>query len=588
MVSGPPVGGRHGDGDAEEPSQATSHRIFGVARSALLAGVVGVLLTACVSGTAVYLDRRNNHRLLQLQTQQDGVLLSASIVKITGPLAAALEVAEATRGDAASFGRYIATVTGPAKTFVSAALVRVTAGGGTVVASVGAGGALSGGRAAVQATIAAAGRTPTFAVTQLHRGSGERVGYAVGGPADGYVVYAERAIPADREVAIEHDSAFSDLNYATYIGAPSAADLATTDVSPSQLPLTGHTATLRVPFGDTTLTLVARANTDLAGTFEAVLPYLLLGVGLVTTGAAALAAGQLERRRRRAELHGATLSRLYQELDDLYSQQRSVAEALQQALLPAFLPRIDGIDLASRYVAGVAGVDVGGDWFSVIQLGDGRFGFVVGDVSGRGIGAAAVMARIRFTLRAYLYEGHSPDVVLSMCSAQLDLERDEHFATAVVGIGDPTTGTVVLANAGHPQPLLIGDGRSEFVATSAGLPLGMGADTYELCTVSLEPGDCLLAYTDGLVERRNEDIDVGLGRLAAAAQRPAPDLEAVVSSLVEAMSEDGGEDDIAVLAIRRQPRDASPTATPSGSTGVVSTSPSPYAPPSTGPIPGAG
>ena len=104
-------------------------------------------------------------------------------------------------------------------------------------------------------------------------------------------------------------------------------------------------------------------------------------------------------------------------------------------------------------------MDIGGDWYSIIQLDDNRFGFVVGDVSGRGIDAATHMARVRFTLRAYLIEGHRPNVALDLSTRQLDLQADGHFTTVLIGVGDLAAGRITLANAGHLNPVVLSGDR---------------------------------------------------------------------------------------------------------------------------------
>ena len=161
------------------------------------------------------------------------------------------------------------------------------------------------------------------------------------------------------------------------------------------------------------------------------------------------------------------------------------------------------------------------------------------------------MARLRFTLRAYLLEGHPPDVALAMCSAQLDIEEDGHFATALAGIGDVSTGEITLANAGHLNPLLASPQKAVYMTTDVGPPLGITTATYNSNTFVLPAGSALVAFTDGLVERRGEDIDVGLQRLAEAATASAASLDDLLTALVTQMAHQGAEDDIAVLALRR-------------------------------------
>jgi serine phosphatase RsbU (regulator of sigma subunit) len=223
---------------------------------------------------------------------------------------------------------------------------------------------------------------------------------------------------------------------------------------------------------------------------------------------------------------------------------------LQRALLPQSNPAIANLEIASRYVAGMDGVDIGGDWYSMIAVDERRFAFAVGDVSGRGISAATIMARLRFTVRAYLLEGHPPDAVLAMCSRQLDVSRDGHFATALVGMADLESREITLANAGHMSPLIVSGSASHYVPTSVGLPLGVAPSTYEVTRVRLPPGCAFMVFTDGLVERRGENIDVGLERLARAAGERDSTLDDLLTVVVSHMAHRGAEDDIAVLAFR--------------------------------------
>ncbi len=350
---------------------------------------------------------------------------------------------------------------------------------------------------------------------------------------------------------MESNSAFSDLDYATYLGSTTRpSDLETTDLPPNGLPLSGDTARDAIPFGDTTLTLVAAPRGDLGGALGAALPWILLAGGAVLSVTTAAVVQELVSRRRSAEQGAETIARLYDEVDGLYGEARTIAETLQRALLPQGNPDVPGLEIASRYVAGSRGVEIGGDWYGLTALEGNRFAFAVGDVSGRGVSAAAIMARLRFTIRAYLLEGHPPDAVLEMCSHQLDVSDDGHFATVLVGSGDLSSGEITLANAGHLNPLIITSSGAEYVSTEVGVPLGVAVSTYRSSTILLQPGSIFLAFTDGLVERRHEDIDVSLQRLARAAI-PAPTLENLVKDLVDQLAHDGSEDDIAVLAFRR-------------------------------------
>jgi Stage II sporulation protein E (SpoIIE) len=404
------------------------------------------------------------------------------------------------------------------------------------------------------ALVVRASHSATFVVAGIATDSRQGVGYALANPKNStFTVYAERAIPANRRVPVESDSAFADLHFATYLGpTTNLSALQTTDVATSHLPLTSDTARASIPFGDTTITLVTSPTGHLGGTIGAELPWLVVIVGLLLTAVTAFVAGRLVGRRRDTERDAQTITGLYERLDTLFAEQRTISETLQHALLPQRNPLIPNLEVASRYVAGAHGVDIGGDWYSIIQLDESRFGFVVGDVSGRGVDAATHMARIRFTLRAYLIEGHPPNVALELCARQLNIDVDGHFATVVIGTGDLTSQVVTLANAGHLNPLLITGRGAQVVETKVGPPLGVTTAAYELTTFAMEPGSTLMAFTDGLIERRDADIDLGFERLAdAATTSTGRSVDDMLSAVLSVMSDyTGAEDDIAILAFR--------------------------------------
>ena len=528
---------------------AFPRRFMSAGRLGFAVALIGLLVTGSLAWTARSLNRSNEHRLLQVQTAQAGALIASSILGIEAPLATALQIETVTAGDPGQFARFIAAYTGSDKLFVSASVWQVAGTGAQLITSVGQPATLE--TAAVQALVTKALHSSTFVVTGIPENSPQMIGFALANSASPkYAIVAERAIPANRKVAVESNSAFSDLKYATYLGATTnTLQLTTTDVSPSQLPLKGA-AHVVVPFGDTSITLVASPLGHLGGSLGASLSWIVLGVGILLTIAAAYVAVQLARRRREAERSSETISDLYSDLDRLYAEQRTIAVTLQRALLPRRLPSIDNLEIASRYVAGADGVDVGGDWYSLVEIDDERFAFVVGDVSGRGVGAATIMAQLRYTVRAYLMEGHGPGAVLEMCSRQLDIAVDGHFATVLVGVGDLGSREITVANAGHLNPLLVSGEQTRFVDTTVGPPIGIGPSTYAETTVAMAPGSTLLAFTDGLIERRGEDIDRGFERLADAATDLGPTLEGVLSRLLTTVAEATAGDDIAILAFR--------------------------------------
>jgi len=508
------------------------------------------LITLFVTWTAWTLNRRNEHGLLKVQTRQAGAVVAATILAIGDPLATAVQIEDATGGDVAQFSRFMSAYVGPGRLFVSASLWKSLGPTLHPIASVGVAPDLPPTTGQAQAFVSQAMHRTTFVVTGLEVAGVQRIGYADADPTNPtFAVYAERAIPANRQVAVESDSAFSDLDYATYLGpteAPSA--LETTDVPIRELPLSGDTARMTLPFGNTTLTLVTSPRGHLGGPLGADLPWICLIGGALLSIAAASAVRRLVHRRREAEQAASTITRLYEQVSGLYGEQRTIAEALQQTLLPQQHPSVPELEVASRYVAGGDGVTIGGDWYSLIAIDNRHFAFVVGDVSGKGIGAAAIMARLRFTIRAYLLEGHPPDMVLEMLSHQLDISTDGHFATVLVGLGDLESHQITLANAGHLNPMIISGPATTEARTDLGLPLGIGPSTYASTTVDLPPGSIFLAFTDGLVERRDESIEVGLERLSRAATAHHPELDGYLAALLALMAHGGSRDDVAVLA----------------------------------------
>jgi serine phosphatase RsbU (regulator of sigma subunit)/type II secretory pathway pseudopilin PulG len=517
--------------------------------------IVGAVLTGLSTWAAGHVDRNAEERLLQVQTRQAAAVLSTAVLLIQQPMETALSVQSAVGppGDAAAFQRFMDSNVGPDQLFISATLWLRQADTARRLASAGEPAAMQPDDPALLDFLDHALATPGPVVQQTIIGDQARIVWALADPGSGFVIYAERAIPADRQAPAAQDSAFADLHYAIYLGEQTdLADLSTTDVDPGELPLDGLTHRVTVPFGDTVLTLVTTPRRHLGASLSEQLPFILLVAGLVLTAAAAFVAHQLVRGRRDAEQNTDTITGLYERVDSLYEDQHALFVRLQRALLPQTNPPIPNLEIAAEYVAGSHGVDIGGDWYSVIDTTDDDFAFVVGDVSGSGLDAVAVMARARFTLRAYLVDGQSPSTVLEKCSRQFDISVDEHMTTVVVGVGNWRTGVVTLANAGHPPPLLLASDGPQYVQVPVGPPIGTGPASYESATFVLPVGSSLILYTDGLIERRTDDLDTGMRRLAETARAHASDpLETLVAQVLSDLRDDDVSDDIAILALRR-------------------------------------
>lgn len=235
----------------------------------------------------------------------------------------------------------------------------------------------------------------------------------------------------------------------------------------------------------------------------------------------------------------------------LYQQQRDAAVQLQRALLPEDLPALEGVDVAYRYLPGAEGTEVGGDWFDVIPLSSGRTAFVIGDVMGRGLHAAAVMGQLRTAVRALAVVDLNPADLIGHLNELVNALPGHQIATCVYAVYDPAAETLEIGNAGHPPPLLIAPGASgALVEGEPDAPLGTPDRTFRTVLRSFPAGSSLLLYTDGLVERRDRSIDVGLAALVeCCAADAAPKLlcDALVAELVGSASSD---DDVALLVAR--------------------------------------
>ena len=541
---------------ADVADRTPARRSMGPLRVVAIICVLGVVLTVLGSWAVARVDRNTEERLLEVQTLQAGTVLSTAIFFIQQPLRTSLDV-QAFGGpepDPRAFRQVMSTQIGDAEQlFVSASLWRRGPRGLTRHAPLGEQPWLDPRGSEVQEFLERALDSPTFVVRRIDMDGQSHIAYALADPVTGLVVYAESAVEEDRRTTVEGDAAFANLDYAIYIGEDTdLAAMTTTSVDPGDLPLDGRTFETTVPFGDSVITLVTSPRRHLGGSLSLWLPLIVLLGGLFLTAAAALVARQLVRARAEAEDSTATITALYERVDSLYEDQRALSVRLQRALLPQVNPRVPGLRIASEYVAGGQGVDIGGDWYSIVGIGEDRFAFVVGDVSGHGVDAVAVMARARFTLRAYLVDGDSPEQALEKCSRQFDISVDEHMITAVVGVGNARTGEVTVATAGHPPPLLLQDARAEYVDLPVGPPLGIGPSRYVPATLTLAEDATLLLFTDGLIERRSEPIDVGMDRLAVLAGPLADDpVGDLVSSVVATLRTDTPGDDIAVLALRR-------------------------------------
>jgi serine phosphatase RsbU (regulator of sigma subunit) len=198
--------------------------------------------------------------------------------------------------------------------------------------------------------------------------------------------------------------------------------------------------------------------------------------------------------------------------------------------------------------------EAGGDFYDVTPLDDGRIALFVGDVMGRGVTAAAAMAQMRAAIRALVAVDPDPRTVLVALDRLFDQYDFQQLVTMVYAVLDSSRDELVIANAGHPPPLVRrADGTVDVISGEPGLLLGAGGGERTPIVVPFREGDLLLGYTDGLVERRDEDIETGVERLVdACAAANADDLFVWLADVVLAARDTSRDDDVAVLAIRRR------------------------------------
>ncbi len=239
------------------------------------------------------------------------------------------------------------------------------------------------------------------------------------------------------------------------------------------------------------------------------------------------------------------------------ARERRIAEELQASLLPAAEFDVEQLEVAATYHAGVEGTQVGGDWYDVLDLGAGRTAFVVGDVMGRGVRAAAVMGQLKSAARAFATLDLAPTEVLEHLDTLVQDLTGDQIVTCIYAVHDAVEQTLTWANAGHLPPLVLRSADGGVVrqdAEATGPPLGAGFFGAEPVVVDVTDGDVLLLYTDGLVERRGGDIEEGVAALAdllaAWADRPLADLPA---ALVDTLVGDERDDDVALVAVRVVP-----------------------------------
>jgi serine phosphatase RsbU (regulator of sigma subunit) len=230
--------------------------------------------------------------------------------------------------------------------------------------------------------------------------------------------------------------------------------------------------------------------------------------------------------------------------------QRHVTLELQRAILPLHEGpfELPGLRAVVRYLPASRDSRVGGDWYITAEMPGGHVLIAIGDVGGHGLAAAAGMARLRGALAGLAITGSPPQRLVSWLNDLVHHVDAEHTASVIAGYFDPPTRVLTWAQAGHPPPVLVRGAQAWPLDPPAGILLGAGRSGYEAASIALEPGDLLLLYSDGLIERRDRPLDEGLAKLASAAAGIS-DPEEVITAVLAALGSPDTEDDTCLVAV---------------------------------------
>jgi PAS domain S-box-containing protein len=235
----------------------------------------------------------------------------------------------------------------------------------------------------------------------------------------------------------------------------------------------------------------------------------------------------------------------------LFRREHEAAVILQRSLLPESLPDIEGLEFAARYEPAAPGPEVGGDWYEVVERSDGLVGVMIGDVAGRGIRAASIMGRVRPALRGFVTDGHGPAEAIARLDALIKESDRPELTTVFHMLYDPTDRTAEYVRAGHPPALVrLPDGRVEELRGEGSPPAGVLKDVeFAVQHAEIPPGSLLLLYTDGLIERRGDDLNASLERLKRTLASAPVEAQACLDHLASEYGADEVPDDVAMLAM---------------------------------------
>jgi serine phosphatase RsbU (regulator of sigma subunit) len=232
------------------------------------------------------------------------------------------------------------------------------------------------------------------------------------------------------------------------------------------------------------------------------------------------------------------------------AEERHVALELQHAILPLHDEpfELPGLRTMVRYLPASRSGRVGGDWYITAEMPGGHVLIAIGDVAGHGLAAAAGMARLRGALAGLAITGSPPERLVGWLNDLVHHVAPEHTASVIAGYFDPASRTLTWAQAGHPPPVLVRGSWARPLSSPPGILLGAGREEYTAATLALAAGDLLLLYSDGLIERRDRSVEVGVAELSAAV-RGIADPELAIGAALRALGSTDPEDDTCLVAL---------------------------------------
>lgn len=505
---------------------------------------MGVALSLAVALSSVTATQARHSELLQSQLNGVSSEVSSTVNSIQAPLVAADRVAESVQ-QLNAFRLVVSSQVGSDLAFRSMLLFDMSGAHQRLIASLGAPSDFLAAPAREQRQLLtrfAPGNS--LAVVALWRAPVRALGFVEYLPGAPFprALYAETTVPADSKLVISSSSALYGLDFAMYLGSSTVRR--TLIESTVRTPVRGVTASTTVPFGTQFVTVISVLKGAEAAQLFAGTPRSILLWGSLLALLCAVAVQWFAHRRQLAAGH------VLHSTQQLHAE-RTVSQTLQRALLPDEYLEFDGVEIAAAYRAGTANLEVGGDWYDAIGVDEDTVVFAVGDVSGRGLRAATVMSSLRHAIRAYAVRGDDPATILQGLGPLVQIERDHCFATVLIMKLTVSSGVLTVASAGHLAPVIGDESGSRLIELHVSPPVGVNSGSVvSALTTTLSRGALLLAYTDGLVERRSELIDDGLGRLVRSVDPTAPSIDRLIDSLMETMVPATLGDDVAVLAVR--------------------------------------